>query len=146
MRRWILTAAILLLFLGPAADARADALGPGGYAFLGAMMLSLITGGLLLSLAFIWAGFLLVRGRERIPPGSWGGVGWLILAAVVVGVGGPALMGFLFAMGMQPYQALVTGLGGLALLVAAIFVVRWGLRGLSPLGEPVPPQGPPSAG
>jgi hypothetical protein len=122
MRRSITTTvAALVLCHWSIGTARGDGLGRTGYETLAGIGLSLVVGGLALSLAIILAGVLLIRGYRSHPsrPGVWGRVGFLALFGILVIVGGPIL-----TIGFGLTTALV--IGALVLLLATILgVLGW---------------------
>jgi hypothetical protein len=93
MRSSIRAVATLVLSVWPVATARADGLGRAGYEALASIGISLVIGGLALSLAMILGGIMLVRGRwyHPWPAGVWRPIGFLALFGVMVTVGGPIL-------------------------------------------------------
>jgi hypothetical protein len=70
MRKLIGICAVLVVFLGPVATARADGLGPGGYRFLAAASLGIVIGGVALTVAAVLGGLWLKRHlrSNRTPP------------------------------------------------------------------------------
>jgi hypothetical protein len=91
MRERIGAAAALVLLVWSVGTARADGLGPRGYQALAGVGISIILGGLLLSVAVILAGFFLVLGPRRRPRGVWRKIGLLALSAFAIAVGGSIL-------------------------------------------------------
>jgi hypothetical protein len=114
MGRSIRAVATLVLLVGPASTARGDGLGRAGYEALAAMGISLVIGGLALSLAIILGGLMLVRGRrsQSRSAGAWRGIGSLALVGVLLSVGVPILTAWFGLM-----TALVVG--ALALVLVA---------------------------
>jgi hypothetical protein len=121
MRRSIPVVVTLVLSVCPVATARGDGLGRTGYETLAGIGISLIIGGLALSVAVILGGIALVRRcrNHSWPAGAWRRIGFVTLLGVLVIVVGPILtvqFGLTTAMvivGLVLLLAMI--LGGLAL-------------------------------
>jgi hypothetical protein len=123
MRPRIPAVAALVLSVWPVATARADGLGPAGYEALAGIGISLVIGGLALSVAVILGGITLVRRcrNHSWPPGAWRRIGFVTLLGVLVIVGGPILT---VEFGLTTAMVIVGLVLILAMLLGSLGLVR----------------------